>query len=269
MQSILLRRIKQPANMFDTQEIQQQTFVRQVVHHRQLPSTNDLALQLARAPSTELPALVICDQQTAGRGRGRNRWWSADGGLTFSVIVDARSVSLEHLSRVSLAAGLAVLRGAAPFVPVGGLGLKWPNDVYLGTRKLAGILVEAPAHPPQRLVIGIGINVNNDFQGAPREVCERATSLALDTGRVVSRQEVLLSVLEELAGQLDRLWQGDPSLATDWQQVCILQGRWVEVDAYSHRASGWCQGIDPQGALVLRSDVGMRRFLGGVVCHFQ
>src|SRR5579862_3978982 len=147
--------------------------------HSEIGSTSDRAAELVKQPRLACPFLVLAERQTAGRGRGSNWWWSAPGGLTFSLALDARQCGLpvERLPLVALAAGLAVCDAIEPLLPGVAVRLKWPNDVYVAGRKACGILVEAPGVSPARLIVGIGINVNNTFAAAPRELQQVGTAL--------------------------------------------------------------------------------------------
>ena len=160
-----MEHVFQPA---DLDRIQDESPVRVVQYYRQLPSTSDRALQLARVDECETPLVVLAELQTAGRGRGSNRWWAGPGALTFSLVVDLENGQRAvGDTRISLATALAVRDALSTFDRTACFQLKWPNDIYLQSRKIAGILLERPALYLNRLVVGIGVNVNNSLQGAP------------------------------------------------------------------------------------------------------
>src|SRR5690606_33648753 len=140
-----------------------------------------------------------------GRGRGANRWWSADGALTFSLIIDAGPIPAERRPLVSLVAGGAVCEIVAAALPAADVRLKWPNDVYVAGRKAGGILVEVPHEAPDLLVIGIGLNVNVSLRDAPEDVQQRATALCDVTGEILSINEILVAALHRLEFDLGRL----------------------------------------------------------------
>lgn len=154
----------------DVQRILSATSVRTVEYHDELTSTNDLALQLVSGQP--LPLLVVAERQTGGRGRGGNKWWAAEGALTYSLVVDAAALRLEQRSwpRVSLTVALAISDTLDELLPNRAVQLKWPNDVYLQGRKVCGILVETAPRFPGVLVLGIGVNVNNSLAAAPAEL---------------------------------------------------------------------------------------------------
>ncbi len=274
------------------------TFLRSLEHHEELGSTNDRALELAAqlfsaGPATELegdqgitvddlPRLIWASRQTAGRGRGANAWWAAEGALTFSLLFNTQALRLppERLSAISLVAGLAVLEGLQPYYAPGAWRLKWPNDIYLDERKICGILAEAPR--PNCLVLGIGINVNNSFSGlgktdngnrpaAPPEVQARAVALIDRVGQALPMLDVLVSVLRSLGSRWD--WYAGQAtsgpqpagLAQAWAPYCLLTGRAIEVTLGAERIVGVCAGVDDRGVLRLATPQGERAIVSGIV----
>jgi len=252
----------------DTAQIQRRTFVRYVEHHPLLGSTSDRALELAGDAKIPLPALVVADRQTAGRGRGSNRWWSAEGALTFSLLLDSQPERLPHdrWPQLSLAAGVAACDALSELAP-GRFGLKWPNDVHAAGRKIAGILVEAPNVPATRpIVVGVGVNVNNSWAAAPADLQGIGTSLFDLTGGMLDRGETLCRLLTALEHRLEQLAAGGGELPDAWQSLCVLRGRQVGVETAGRKITGECLGIASDGGLLLRDANGRaQRFYGGVV----
>lgn len=240
-------------------------------YHEELGSTNDHAARLAADAQLPLPHLVLAARQTAGRGRGGNSWWSANGALTFSLLLDAKILGIapQRLPTVSLRTGLGVLRGLEPFLSRATWHVKWPNDVYLEHRKVCGILAEVPR--PDRLVVGIGINVNNSFAAAPPEVQGRAVAMCQFAGQPLPLVEVLAAVLGSLAEMLLDNDGATPAAnwLEIWPQYCLLTGRKVEVEQGQRRYTGICEGIDADGALLLATPGGPQRLLSGVVVSVQ
>ena len=160
----------------DLERIVAETFVDRVDYHEETDSTNSRAAQLAAGVVDDRSCvLVLADHQTAGRGRGTNRWWSTRGGLTFSVLLrpDAIALPTARWPQISLTAGLAVCEAIESVEPELAPQLKWPNDVYLRGRKLSGILVEATDGKQRNVVLGIGLNVHNSAESAPRSCAIR------------------------------------------------------------------------------------------------
>ncbi|MEZ6070371.1 MAG: hypothetical protein R3C10_08835 [Pirellulales bacterium] len=142
----------QPVEFLDVARLRAVDWLREVEHHGELASTNDRAIARLRHGDLVAPALIVTDAQTAGRGRGSNRWWSSGGGLTFTLVVSADGDGapgghrLEPRSwpRLALSAATAVAAVLETRVPRHSFGVRWPNDVFTEDRKISGILVEAP-----------------------------------------------------------------------------------------------------------------------------
>jgi BirA family biotin operon repressor/biotin-[acetyl-CoA-carboxylase] ligase len=254
---------------FPSRRVVATTFVRHVEYYDELGSTNDQALQLVAAGEAAYPLLLVADRQHSGRGRGQNRWWSAPGALTFSLAVDGNATNLPAWTwpRISLSSGLAVCEAVLELLPGYDVRLKWPNDVYLESRKVCGILVETSPARPGAVVIGVGVNVNNSLADAPEEVRATGTSLVDVAGRCFDRWPLLIRILQELAQHLDQLETGTLELSDCWRRLCMLHGRTLCVESGGRRLIGVCQGIDDAGALLLQTEGGLERCFAGVVAR--
>jgi BirA family biotin operon repressor/biotin-[acetyl-CoA-carboxylase] ligase len=255
---------------FDLARVYETGCVVRIDYHEELGSTSDLALKLAAQDDLELPLLVLADQQTAGRGRGSNRWWAGEGALTFSLVIQPPREQLPPSSwpRLSLAAGLAICQALESFAPRALYQVKWPNDVYAEGRKIAGILIESPAQSRGRLVVGIGVNVNNSLADAPPDIRELATALC-DVDRL---EHDLTSVLASILGELESHLQSAADMAAlrvRWQHRCLLSGRTVRVQSSPETLTGRCLGIDDQGALLLQTETGRRSLVSGTVLAWE
>ncbi len=226
-----------------------------VVHLRETDSTNQRALEWDGEP-----VVIVADRQTAGRGRLGRRWYGRSGeSLCFSVIVPPElQPALGAMSQVTLAAGLAVADGIATVAEVAACAIKWPNDVLIAGRKVAGILTESVVRGRiARVVIGIGINVAvEDF---PPEVAGRATSILLATGRRIEGEVLLAAVVEQLSLRLDQLRTGGfTAIRRDWLARDAVLGRrlaWVKHDGTV--ITGRAESIDETGMLHVRDDDGI------------
>jgi len=214
-------------------------------------STNDNALLAARAGAPH-GSLFVADEQTAGRGRRGNAWISAPGeSLLFSVLLRPQ-LELSQASALTLAVGLALRDAVRPLLthPV---HIKWPNDLYVNQKKLAGILVESQLQGDrlQAVVVGVGLNVaTRDF---PQEIAARATSLALLGASEVEREALLQEILNALALRLDAFQQTGVAGILDELNACdALRGQRVRVDA----REGFGRGLDEQGRLLLEDQAG-------------
>jgi BirA family transcriptional regulator, biotin operon repressor / biotin---[acetyl-CoA-carboxylase] ligase len=263
--------------MFDLQRILKSGLVRHVEHHESLGSTSDRALELAAGGDAPLPLLILAERQTAGRGRGTNRWWSVEGALMFSLVVDAAgALPPAARPRVALAAGLAICEALAELAPSASWQVKWPNDVLAGGRKACGILCESVPGWPERLVIGVGINVNNACDPArgrrepgaeeTAKMPPSATALVDLDGVVRDLTAVLLAVLDGM----DWRWQmlaseGFGQIAAQYRRHCFLSGKMLTIASGNQRRVGRCRGIDDQGALLLATETGLCTIIAGSV----
>lgn len=232
-----------------------ETFVQSVEWHEELASTNDRALQLAAESAAELPALIGARRQTHGRGRGANAWWSAEGALTFSLLIDESTAGCTLTGgRVALPAGLAVATALCERLPAETVGLKWPNDVHVRGRKICGILTEVPSGRRDAAVIGVGINVNNRRRDAPPEVAGALTSVCDELGTTASRFDLLRSVLSAIETQLHL---APPALSRAWGRFCVLTNHPVSVVRNGEELNGVCRGVADDGALLVETPAGL------------
>jgi len=264
-----------PAFLVCTLDLDRIVATRLVAHvdfHESVSSTSDRALALAAEGGCPLPLLVLAERQTAGRGRGTNRWWSASGALTFSLALEAPPATLPASRRPQLAlvAGLGVCEALASLAPRAPLALKWPNDVFLGGRKVCGILAETVPGTADRVVVGIGINVNNSVTG---QSDLESLATALIDHDAIARD--LTSVLTTVLDHFDRRWReflagGLAPLCDVYERYALLTGRFVEVELPGGaRWSGWCRGIDEQGQLCVQSGNELRRIVAGTIQSWQ
>jgi BirA family biotin operon repressor/biotin-[acetyl-CoA-carboxylase] ligase len=247
--------------------------VEQVEFHHEIDSTNDRALELARTAACRYPALVVAEVQSVGRGRGANRWWADFGAVTFSLLIETDSTHLppRRWPQVSLTAGLAVCEVIEDLLVDNeqAVRLKWPNDVFVGHRKVCGILVEAPPDRPRTIVLGIGINVNNSLSHAPPELQSTAAALCDVAKQEFSLIDVLERVLIRLEERLQWIGSRDDELRSRWRQRCLLTDRTVRIDLGARAVTGFCRGIDEEGALMLETPHGPERCFAGVVTEFR
>jgi BirA family transcriptional regulator, biotin operon repressor / biotin---[acetyl-CoA-carboxylase] ligase len=249
----------------DVDRIIRETFITEVEHHPSVSSTNDRAAECAAQNSGELPLLVVADRQTAGRGRGANRWWTGPGALTFSLLVDAQTVGADRgrSPLAALAAAVAVVDTIAPLVPAVPVGINWPNDVLAAERKVAGILIEVL--PDRRHVIGIGVNSNNTIADAPVELRSKAATLRDLAQRTCDQTEILIDLLKRLDCEFQRLRCEPQSVAARADALCLQCGRILTLQWGQRTITGRCQGIAADGAIRLETSAGMEAFYAGSV----
>ena len=221
-------------------------------------STNTAARSLAEGGAME-GEVVIADAQSAGRGRLGRRWASSPfANLYFSLVLRPKLAPAE-VPQITLMAAVALADTVAAFVPDAPT-IKWPNDILIGGKKVAGILTElsCTAERVHYVILGIGINLNYPAEMMPVDIRQRATSVLHLTGAPVSRE----SVLKRLIHDLDRCYGdledfGFTPLAARWQARFALRDRRVRVELLDQTVTGVARGIDRDGALLLEDDNGM------------
>ena len=226
-----------------------------------IDSTNAEALRLIDAGQAA-PFLVLSERQTAGRGRRGRKWVSPFAQNLYYSLVLRIDGGMRQLEGLSLVVGLAVMR-ALRDVGVHGSGLKWPNDVLVGSKKVAGILLELVGDPADvcHVVLGIGINAN--MQSAA-EVDQQWTSIQLETGRSVDRNHLVAHLSQALQAYLERHRDSGFSVIRDeWEQNHLWQGKAVSLIAGVNQVDGIVLGIDDQGALRLDVNGVEKTYSGG------
>jgi BirA family biotin operon repressor/biotin-[acetyl-CoA-carboxylase] ligase len=237
-----------------------------IEYHARIDSTNNRALAIARTEPVERLRLILADQQTAGRGRGANAWWSAPGALTFSLLLPAdRELPTAEWPRLSLATGLAVCEVLENIAPAALVGLKWPNDVFLNGKKICGILIETLVSPKPCVIVGMGINVNNSFHTAPPDLQATATSLVDELSFEQDRLTILAAIVKSWQRRQTELRLDVASVAASWQRYCILTGQIVSVQSAGNSRVGRCLGIDADGALLVQTESSTERLIAGTV----
>ena len=243
------------------------TFLRSVKHFTETDSTNTRAIDLlASEDSLVTPCLLYAEDQVAGRGRGDNYWWSARGSLTFSVVVNFLEIafSAQQKPLLPLLTGMAIARTGQQVLPSGDFHLKWPNDVYLNQRKLAGVLTEVPSQSSHHAIIGVGLNVNNRFTHAPQDLQGTGIALADQSETEFERLEILRSFVHHFE-DLVKSFAAGKNFLDEWPRYCLLSGKQVTLQTGSTEVTGICQGVDDTGALQLQIGSDQERFFGGEV----
>jgi len=239
--------------------------IARVEYFETLDSTQDVASRLAREHAGPTPLLVATERQTAGRGRGANRWWTGHGSLAFSLLLDPADWSLPRvpLPERSLAVGVAIVETLHPLLPRRRVGLHWPNDVFVDDKKISGVLVDVLTDGQH--VIGIGLNANNSFVGAPDEVRARATSLHDQTGSTVDRTALLIELLQNLKSCLQESVAAPEEFGRRFGELCLQLGHELTLESGGQVTSGICGGVAVDGAMILETRDGFQKFYSGVL----
>jgi BirA family biotin operon repressor/biotin-[acetyl-CoA-carboxylase] ligase len=218
-------------------------------HFKTLDSTNDYAKEhYAKLPSG---SVILADTQTRGRGRFNREWHSGKGGLWFSIVFHhrhpAKSFLLTFAAAASVARAIKELGLAA--------SVKWPNDVYIGGKKVCGILTENVVSGRETVsIIGIGINVNN------RVALASATTLRSVLGKRLDKAAIISSVLDKFRDYSEEFKsQRARRIICDWESCWHQRLKNVRLFTVSGVVSGRAVGISPSGALVIKTDSGKQR----------
>jgi BirA family biotin operon repressor/biotin-[acetyl-CoA-carboxylase] ligase len=226
-------------------------------------STNDVAARLPEG------AVVVADRQTSGRGRRGRTWFSPPGtGLYVSVVLAPSRAKdrTRATALVTLAAGVGIAEGIEQATTLH-VDLKWPNDLYVGRRKLGGILAEATSEggPVDRVVVGFGVNVG--AAAFPPDVADRATSIETELGRVVDGELVLQAALTSLAHRYEDLLAGNFGDILDaWRaRAPMAHGVGVTWTNGTGHVDGITAGVDDDGALLMRVGDRTERIVSGEI----
>jgi len=238
------------------------------VHYfTEVASTQDLARELARRGAGH-GEVVVAERQTAGRGRLGRSWHSPARVNFYGTFILRPTIPLAQVATLSLVAGVAVAQALETVAPKI-VALKWPNDVWLNGRKVAGLIAEAVTdsnHQLTAVLLGIGINLNLAADDLPPDLRDKATSVLIATGSPCDRTafaEALFSNLE--ARYSETMVHGFDPIREAWMKYSALTGRRVTVVDGAHRIGGVVVGIDYEGALLLDDNGVTNRILAGDV----
>ena len=219
-------------------------------HFEQIDSTNAF-LQKQQSECDIRNWVVSADEQTAGKGMGSNGWESEVGkNLTFSLAVNMGFLPAERQFLLSEAVPLGIVEVLDKLLPVEKLSIKWPNDIYYGNRKLAGILINSTikANMMDISIIGIGLNVNQmQFQNWPTH----PVSLKLITGKDFELQPLLEQLAEHIIIKVEQLKSNPTTIEQDYLKRLFRYRTWADYEVDGKVLRLFMTGIDPFGRLQL------------------
>jgi BirA family transcriptional regulator, biotin operon repressor / biotin---[acetyl-CoA-carboxylase] ligase len=240
---------------------------REIHVFQETTSTNDVVARLARGGAKE-GAVVFAESQTKGRGRLGRKWISPAGkGLWFTVLLrpdcpPQGATQLTVAAATALARAVTLQTGIVPEI-------KWPNDILIRRRKIAGILTEMRAELDrvQEVLLGIGMDVNMEASDFPDNLRRTATSLRIETGQKVNRAELAVVILRELDRDYQMVMDGHfDQLAERWEERCSTLGSQVTIRFGQRVLRGRAESLDSDGALLIRGLHGhLERIVGGDV----
>lgn len=236
-------------------------------YHDLIPSTNDRAKTLA-AEGADEGTLVVAEEQNAGRGRKGRSWLASKGeGILMSVILRP-TMSPSEASRITLMTAVAL---AETLLEVTGLPvlIKWPNDILIRGKKLAGILTEMSMEMDlvDYVVVGLGLNVNTPANRFPRDIARIASSLHAETGKTWSRAGLVRRFLFWFEHYYDKITgQGFSAVMRRWKELSDIIGRRVTVAMVDEKKNGRVRDVDDDGVLILEDEAGqIHRIMSGDV----
>lgn len=228
---------------------------REIFYHRETDSTSMRAKYLAAKGAPE-GTMVVAEKQTSGRGRRGRRWFSPAGDGIYASIILRPSTPPAEASRITLMASVAAADALISLTQLK-VRIKWPNDILVNGKKMAGILTEISTGMEEidYIILGIGINVNTLPENFPDEIKEKATSILIETGKSFSRVEVIRSYLKWCERYYDLLKKGrfEPVIGR-WKELADIVGRRVTIYVMNRRYSGKVLNIDDDGTLILKDN---------------
>jgi BirA family biotin operon repressor/biotin-[acetyl-CoA-carboxylase] ligase len=232
----------------------------EIIHFDEIDSTNNYAKRIANE-GCQHGTVVIAEKQLIGRGRVGREWKSNNSeGLWFSIILRP-ALEPEEVQLITLAASVAVVEAIQETQGIV-CGIKWPNDIILNNCKLGGILTELSAELGHinYIVVGIGINVNQDLDKFDDEIKKIATSLKIHLHRQVSRVEILSGILTKFEKIYNFLINGDTHAIIDrWSRLSVTIGKEVKIIIKNIEYYGLAQSITSDGKLIVKCNDGETR----------
>ena len=237
---------------------------RDIIYHELTQSTMDDAFS-SGAQGAEEGTVIIAESQSKGRGRMGRSWISPKGkGIYMSVILRPQ-FSPNDFAKLTLLAAVAVCEALRKVSDLD-IGIKWPNDLLAGGRKLAGILTELNAEVDQMkfVVVGLGVNINASKRALPGE----ATSLKIESGKSHSRVAVVQEILRSLEywyADIER--QGFEHVLKRWRELALILGKRIIIKEHHQEIHGEAVDLADDGGLIIRTDSGetIKRLSGDVV----
>lgn len=234
-------------------------------------STNMQARTLASQGAAE-GTVVAADTQTHGRGRRGRKWFSPPGRSICASIILRPPMAPAQAPRITLMTAVAVTRTLNETADLNAK-IKWPNDVLIRGKKIAGILTEMSTDMDvvDFVVVGMGINVNTPREMMPPEIQQTATSIKIETGEEVPRADLLCRLLKHFERCYDQLkTEGFDPIMTQWRRMTDMIGQQVRVDVPGKRRTGTVAAVDDDGVLILRDNQGaMHRIYSGDVTRVR
>ena len=228
-----------------------------IKYYSELDSTNRYIKNLDSSEKDE-GLVIVAEKQLKGRGRKGNDWYSPAGtGLYFSILLEPE-ISVLDLSKINMIISLALYNVLKNKYPV---KMKWPNDIYLADKKIAGILIESniEAEMVKEVIVGVGCNTNQEV--FPDELNKKAGSLLLFSGETVNNKNILTDILIEFDSLYSDFMIDGIDYFGVWKQELGIIGQEIKVKSNSNIIQGEVVDIDRQGNLILEKEGGNRQVI--------
>ena len=229
----------------------------------EIDSTNTYAREKAREGAPE-GSVIIADYQTNGRGTRGRLWESSPGENILMSIILRPKVQINATCCFTLATATILIKAITSFLRIeqdseADIEVKWPNDILLGGGKLAGILTESSVvnQDIEYLIVGMGINVNQDLKSLSPELRHNSNSLYTETGVRIEREKLIAHILSEFEQQYIVMENTNyNNIVSEWKKYWRMQGRKVRIETPLLTESGEVLDINPKGSLVYRTETG-------------
>ncbi|NOY64900.1 MAG: biotin--[acetyl-CoA-carboxylase] ligase [Nitrospirae bacterium] len=246
------------------------------LYYTSTDSTNSEAKRLANLSYPEW-TVVLANEQTSGRGRHGRNWHSPEGRNIYMTIILRPPSEEFHYNLINLSAALSVLEGIREVMEIERVSpppiasCKWPNDIYLGDKKVSGILSEATfkGNAIDYIVVGIGINANITQEELPHELRGIATSLAIETGRHYSRGQLIKSILRNFEKNYRMLYTDKDYILNTWGQNSSTLFKKVKAYTNEGLIEGLAEGIDERGFLIIHTPEGKKNINSADILHLR
>lgn len=202
--------------------------------------------------------LIVADEQTEGRGRMVRKWYSPKGTGIWASFILRPDIQIQHAPQLTLLSAVAVVQAIKKVTHITP-EIKWPNDILISGRKVCGILTELQAEEDriQSVILGIGINVNQDKNDFSAEIIKKATSLKIELGKTVNRSSLIQSLCYYIE-QLLHLYisEGFTPIKSLWETYAVSIGKRISARTVKGTFNGVALGINNEGVLLLKQDNG-------------
>lgn len=226
-----------------------------IEYFKEIDSTNTKAKDLAQAGAPE-GTVVIAEKQTHGRGRRGRIWQSPEGDGIYATLILRPAMSPGEAPRITLMTAVAVAEALLSLVQIN-IRIKWPNDILVKGKKLAGILTEITTEMDavNFIVVGLGLNVNTRSESFSEELRETASSVYIETGEQLSRASFVRAYLEHFEKYYNMFTQNEfPTIMGRWKQLSGFIGQKIMVDVVGRNHMGEVVDIGDDGVLILKDD---------------